>query len=80
LRSRAHENTPASEPARGGAKFVEQQQDAAISAAHLNRPPPSVKSSIDMHTEVQPLAALASGMQREDEQRKITIMTSMWFI
>lgn len=79
LRSRAHENAPASGPIRGGAKFVEQQQDATIAAAHMNRPPPSAKSSMDMHTEILPLTGLGAGLPN-GRPDKFNILTSMWYI
>lgn len=77
LRSRAHEDAPAGGPVRGGAKFVEQQQDAAIAASHLNRPPPSVKTAMDMHTEVLPLTPLGKAAPMPEQTN---IKTSMWFI
>jgi len=77
LRARAHENTPASGPVRGGAKFIEQRQDEAIRAAHQNRPESSVKSSLDMHTEALPLTELGS---MAGPAQKETIKYTMWYI
>jgi eukaryotic translation initiation factor 2C len=77
LRARAHEKTPSSGPPRGGAKFIEQQQDEAIRAAHEKRPPSTAKTSMDMHTEVLPLIELGDTAH---PAQKATIKYTMWYI
>jgi eukaryotic translation initiation factor 2C len=78
LRARAHENVPASDKPRGGAKFVEQRQDESNQAATLiGRAVSSVKSEFDRHTEVLPLVEL--GVAANPAQ-KATIKYTMWYI
>jgi hypothetical protein len=56
---------------------VEQQQDEAIRAAHEGRAQASVKSSMDMHTEVLPLVELGANAS---PQQKESIKYTMWYI
>lgn len=70
-RARAHEDVFASEGPRGGQKFEERRQDAAIKA------PSSVTDSTQFSDEVKPLAPLGNPNNIE---AMIKIRTSMWYI
>ncbi|RKF63291.1 Protein argonaute [Erysiphe neolycopersici] len=70
-RARAHEDVFASEGPRGGQKFEERRQDAAIKA------PSSVTDSTQFSDEVKPLAPLGNPTNME---AMVKIRTSMWYI
>lgn len=77
-RARAHEDVPSSVGPRGGQKFVEQQQDAAIAAAARGVKAPSAKGSMDYSTEARPLLGLGIGATSAEQRAKM--LTSMWYI
>ncbi|KAH8777302.1 eukaryotic translation initiation factor-like protein 2C 2 [Hyaloscypha finlandica] len=77
-RARAHESTPASEGPRGGQKFEEARQDAAIRAAVRGTQPGSSQTGSSLPTEAAPLVPLGNPDQGPELIHKIR--NGMWYI
>jgi eukaryotic translation initiation factor 2C len=77
-RARAHESSPASEGPRGGQKFEEARQDAAIRAAVRGTAHGSSQTGSSLPTEAAPLVPLGNPDQGADLLTKIR--TGMWYI
>ncbi|KAE9369735.1 Piwi-domain-containing protein [Stipitochalara longipes BDJ] len=77
-RARAHDSAPASEGPRGGQKFEEARQDAAVRAAVRGTQPGSSQTGSSLPTEVAPLVPLGNPDQGND--MVVKIRNGMWYI
>jgi eukaryotic translation initiation factor 2C len=77
-RARAHESAPASEGPRGGQKFEEARQDAAIRAGLRGTQNGSSQTGSSLPTEIAPLVPLGNPDQGTEMISKLR--NGMWYI